>query len=456
MAQSKKKHKQSKKSNHFSPQKSKTYKLLRHKTSGDFDIDWTLFTAASDEKTFSRFMTTPDSISYKSIRKMYLNLKSETGIQDYIDKTASLKSKLEKQFDIWLSDCTDANPVLNKYNTDAARNTIIDTLDFRDYINPEIQNHKDLLPQALLELQENQDITMLWSTQEFVDIKMTDSLSYRVHRVGYDYLNNAMRYCIYEYIKFRISDTEIIEIPTLQIVATVDIGRIKNKQTMYTGSKSASLEPYKKTPFQNAILEEQASIMSDPNDFTSVRIGVMGANCLLNTESHLELHHSHWGKTEYRNIRDRIREFCADLYTVMISKEKQAMHQITVVSTVISAIIIANSYLKKHQLSKPVNSKITHEAEIILQNHPERKTRILGDNIRLTSSKRPQSPDMEKIIKYHTPEWTRKSHLRRLKSGKIIEIPAGKCRRKCVDMDNIKSNLPEKAVDYIIKPDAKS
>ena len=78
---------------------------------------------------------------------------------------------------------------------------------------------------------------------------------------------------------------------------------------------------------------------------------------------------------------------------------------------------------------------------------------MLGSKIEITSEARPIAPDEERIIRYHIPEWGRKAHLRHLKNGKIIEIPAGKCYRRCVDMSNIKSKLSEQAVDYVIKPE---
>ena len=135
-----------------------------------------------------------------------------------------------------------------------------------------------------------------------------------------------------------------------------------------------------------------------------------------------------------------------------IQTELAEAHIETINAVVASAILIMNSYLKAKKLSKPVASAITYGTDIILQNRSQRKTRMLGNNIKIMSDTRPEPPDHEKLIKYHTPEWERKAHLRHLKNGRVVEIPAGKCYRKCVDMSNVTSLMPQQAVDYIVNP----
>jgi hypothetical protein len=117
-----------------------------------------------------------------------------------------------------------------------------------------------------------------------------------------------------------------------------------------------------------------------------------------------------------------------------------------------SDLFLTNKFLKDKKLSKPVKTgSVQGEAEIILQNMPMRKTRFLGDKIKISSKSRPATPDMNRIIKYHIPEWERKEHLRKLKDGRIIKVRASHCLRKCVDMHGAKSNLPKTATDYKIK-----
>lgn len=429
----------------------KKHYLVRKKSDGTFDVDWTMFqvnTNPVNHMIQEHNGQIPTSIVYKSLKKAYLKQTANNdGISEYLEKSAIMKTRLTKQFGIWLSDCVDANPDLDRYSSSKS----FDTIDFKDYVKS-----NNIMHEALQHINENPDISTLWSVSPVIDIFINESVSYRVHRVLYDNINNAMRYCIYEYTKFRISDNDIIEIPTMQIVINVDIVKIRNMSEII-GLNTISADSYMSDKMQRNIIETTAKLSENPNEFYTLRIGIMGCDSPLSTERHLELYHSHWAKPTYRNIRDRIREFCFDIYggnqngRVNLIKEKQAEHQIIAPSIVMAAIIVTNKYLKNKKLSKPVTDNIRHEVEIILENQPERKTRMLGNKIRITSEKRPQAPDTERIIKYHTPSWQRKGYLRRLKSGKLVEVKPSICTRRCVDMTKIKSNQEHSVTDYVIK-----
>jgi hypothetical protein len=453
--------KKSKKHNTAKPVTDKHKLMRKYLPDGSFDVDWALMPCDLGGAEYMK----NDSVlpfgndiricpTYKILKKQYL--KSSDDIAVYTEHVKQTKQDIDIQSDKWLKSFSDMDQVLNRYSSASDTPPVIDSIDFREYMNVDSPDFTDMLASAnsIINNIEDIDISMLWSTQEYVDITVSNSLSYRIKRVLYDHLNDEVRYCCVEYTKFKISDDITVEIPTLEFIMTVCIGKCVDNQVFIANGRTTNLEPHKKDKFHTAVLKTLRDSAENPDTFKAVRIGIMGIDSMESMCGHIEKHHDHFSRDRYRFIRDQLKLICVDMRRPGVAEIDRQEQIIMTPSIVAAAIIITNSYLKKKQLSKPVaTTSVSHETEIILENKPTRKTRKLGNKILITSESRPQAPDKERIIKYHTPEWQCKGHLRRLKSGKIIEIKPHACKRRCVDMTNIKSKLPTQATDYVIAPD---
>lgn len=407
-----------------------------------------------DDLRYKPLANIPDQKLSQFIRKTYPkpSVATESDFKAYNDKIADIRSRFETQFSYILSCCDDIDPVINIWSPKSqSKTTVIDTVDFREYMKTE-----DLTGNAFRILQDDPDIATMWSPSEDFDIIISDAVFYRVHRVLYDYVNIGIRYVICEYNRIRMSETEILTVPVNMIVLHYGPSRIRpgHNETI------CDLKPEKHIHINDKALAQLARFpdKSDTSDYHVVELCNLGQMGFLNITSHMMLHHSHLPKPTFRLFRDMISCICYDIHEVLPTSQSNVVssaatdHIETTSAIVASAILVMNSYLKNKKLSKPVPSTVERSIDIILQNRPERKTRLLGDNIKVMSETRLTAPDHEKLIKYHTPEWTRRAHLRHLKDGRVIEIPAGKCYRTCVNMTNVRSLLPQQGTDYIIKP----
>lgn len=382
------------------------------------------------------------------LKKIYLrNNPTESDYQVYNTKITDLKTRFEQQMSYSLSCCKDTDPVLNIWSPEAQK-AVIDTIDFREYIKTE-----DITTTAFDILQKEADIASFWSPNEFVDIIISDAVFYRVRRILYDTESIGVRYTVCEYNRVHISDTEILTVPINMFVIQYCPMRIENN-----GNRAiCDLDPTKYIDLADTDREWlECRIKTFENDYRVIETVNLGRIHLGSLAKHMNDHHDHLAKPTYRLFKDMFNKTACDIYGVHDASYVNQLindHLDMTTAMVVSAIIVTNSYLRHKQLSKPIASNVKHAVEIILQNRPDRKTRILGSKIEITSETRPTAPDEERLIKYHIPEWGRKAHLRHLKNGQVIEIPAGKCQRRCVDMSNVKSKLSEQAVDYVIKPE---
>ena len=367
-------------------------------------------------------------------------------IATYKQEVESYRDLIHAQFRRWLKTTAQLNQTMNIYDPDVDTSKI-DTINFAEFGDDVIEAANKALNDGSIQT----DVSALWLFNQFVDIHMSPALMYRIERIMYDPLNIAVRYCITEYTKLKITDDITITIPMMSVVITADIINVKNKETAYAATeRTTSVQGYKKDPEDSRIFDALAKNAPDENDFYAVRFGIMGADGLASIIGHLSDHHKHLSNTEYKKLSAMLKEISVN---DMPDLQDSNTHMDKVCSVLLASIITTNKLLKEKRLSKPVKSpqNTIYKSEIILENKPERKIRVLADSITITSGTRPVAPDMDKIIKYHTPEWQRQSHLRRLKSGKIVQVKASKCVRKCVDMHGAKSNLPRQAVDYKIQ-----
>lgn len=373
-------------------------------------------------------------------------------------------------------------------NTEISQNTVFDHLDLRDYM----KNKFIFGPSIFEEVNDfinsddfEYDPSWLWSTSEYFKIQLSDNLTYVCHRIMYDENYHAARYLCVEYRRFHMVGDQYIEIPVLWFYFQVTDANV-NMDTL-TASHNAIMEP-KEFPdtwkFETYYKGAKASRPVDRMDntfvdsyvdkygryFKALRLNIGGMLFLPDMVDFIILDKKGYvGKHANTQTAGRINSIMrAEVYpsfqrakTPKEAEELSAValktHLITAASLIATSLFVTNKRLKEKKLSKPIHitnpdSSVTYKSEIILENQPERKTRILGDNIKITSEKRPEIPTMDRIIKYHTPEWGRKEHLRRLSSGKVVKVKAATCKRKCVDMHGAKSNLPQQGVDYKLTP----
>lgn len=448
-----KKHKIHKQQTSLGRIKTLYYDLVAEKPNGETDVTWNFaMTIPFNDLKYKPLENKSNQKLAQFLRKTCSKptVGTEADFQFYNNRIAAVKTSFENQFNYILSCCKDIDQTVNIWSSEA-KSAVIDTVDYREYMK-----NDDLTNQAFSVLQDNPDIAMLWSNSENFDIIISDAVFYRVHRVMYDYLNIGVRYVVCEYNRFHLSDKEVLTVPVSMVCIQYDPSRISPgiDETICDLKTDKHIKLNEKAYAQLTRFPDKP----DSLDYHVVEICNLGQMGFLNIASHMMLHHEHLPKTTYRLFKDMIPCLYYDMYGMYpsqqmgIQTELAEAHIETINAVVASAILIMNSYLKAKKLSKPVASAITYGTDIILQNRFQRKTRMLGNNIKIMSDTRPEPPDHEKLIKYHTPEWERKAHLRHLKNGRVVEIPAGKCYRKCVDMSNVTSLMPQQAVDYIVNP----
>lgn len=454
----KKKHKQSK------PFVKKSPHLMYGKNpDNSLSITWTLGLSDSDAVMINDCQPTMYPMEISDNNLLYATIKDYSSNKGKHKTSAELKKEIDQNLRIlsnavsgYLSDLSDINQHLNKYTCQEK----FDKIDLRQYVS-----EKELFKEAFHIINEIPDVTMLFSPSETFDIQFTDAMSYRVTRCIYDHINMGVRYCFIEYQKILAADNTVTEIPTYMCVASYDIVHIKEQLTAVNEeapeSKAVPIKQYTTFPEKDNfdIMVKQAA---DPNNFYAVRVGDMGAKTLMHMLNYVK-NNTDVPKIQRKTATEMLLMLINNQYGAYLSDKmaepdvnrNQKIHYTIAQMVPIAAIIITNYYLRQKALSKPLtdNTNVLHEAEIILENRPERKTRVLGNTIKITTEKRPVAMTKDKLIKYHTPEWSRKSHLRRLKSGKVVEIKSQTCKRRCVDLSNVTDKRPKPVTDYIVKAD---
>lgn len=375
----------------------------------------------------------------------------------------------------FMSDIKDFDQALNIY--DDAEKPVFDVLDFREHTKESYKTNLDILRQTadIVSAPEFEyDPSWTWSTSQYFNIVFTDNLMYSCKRILYDADNHAARYFCVEYRTFRINETKTIKIPTLWFIFFVSDIIVDAENMTYTHApnmaptgtmtdsdnwdfKAYCEGRYNDDGLGGAMLRLYAERYG--NTFNALRINLAGkSTTLVEMLYHLDTDKRHYSTSDYKTIQSAVNTIIhTDIYSGFQTASAhfvENFHRIIAASLVSSALLITNKRLKEKKLSKPVaetaGRTVTYKAGDAVENRPERKTRILGDTIKITSEQRPEIPSMDKIIKYHIPEWNRKEHLRRLKSGKIVKVKASTCSRKCVNMNSSESKLPRQGVDYKI------
>lgn len=374
-----------------------------------------------------------------------------------------IKNLIQKQCDVYLRNTTDLEQSLNIYDTET--NPVTDTIDLREYMNLYFDNQSDDPIKSVRDIINKPDFTYdpswFWSTSEYVDIIITPNLMYKLQRVLYDTIHNEVRYCIVEYQRFRLGSDVYIQIPTLMGIMQFAIVTVDNKSK--TGKYIDNYRPLDNNkayfdikPFYDKMGRRIIDTYSNDygDNFKTLHNTTIGYDNFMSIYDDLQKFHRHLDTSAYKALLKTI--YAINKNDLYVNPDSETQQHFLSPSIISSALLLTNYLLKNKKLSKPVKSpktqNIIHEFDIGNNNQPERKTRVLGQSIKITSNKRPDAPAIDKIIKYHTPEWERKEHLRKLKSGKIVTVRAAKCKRK--SMNGQESKITKTAVDYKIMPES--
>lgn len=403
------------------------------------------YCAAMYHSAFLLNTNTELAVSYKEFCKSYT--------KDEIEEcSAKLKNLLESTAADYLARIADIDPRINRY---AYRNNI-DSFDFRKY---NAREHSDILHEMSGIINNNPDITLLFSPSEIFDIILTDAITLRVVRGQYSPEEHSIGYQIIEYTDFCLSDDTTINIPVMIQNIDIRISNILNGEYITNETASGLI-----TNRLNAIsikgIQDEQEDSGNINICQMTNKGYCTVADMITAVDHGFLKMTNKNKTtasETLRIIHKIEYQNPDVtYKMPYPLDNQReLHMISSSALCMACIVIANNFLLQKKLSKPITKAVSDiavnkQVEIILENRPDRKTRMLGACIEISTGKRPVVITEEKLIKYHTPEWMCKGHLRHLKNGRIIEVKPSVHKRRCVDMSNIIDNRPKQAVDYII------
>lgn len=357
---------------------------------------------------------------------------------------------------------------LNIYDNQSKINTQADILDFTEY--EDADHKKDILAAAidrLAQLQPDEtDISLLWSTNEYIRIHYSPSTDYLVRRIGY---NNEAKAVTYEIIGLEhriLVNDKVITIPSFIAEIMTGLTNEKNIETsvdldgddsnitcnkdivQWISIKHASQFISGTTP-SNYIFPVFAvtklSFVSEYDEFVNTC-----TNRIFNTNN-FENKSAYRTKPLFKTI---YQELTANLFgnpSDHVAYLRQKM------SIAIACIIMTNVMLTSEKLSSTrkgsKDTTVTYVASENKQDVTKHKTRHLG-RIKITSEKKPSAPSMKKIIRYSTAEWSRRGFVRHYKSGKTVFVKPTTVKRKCIDISGT-----EKAVnttEYIIHSDSEN
>ena len=413
----------------------KAYKLTSQVSGAPCEI-----LAASYGAELSQVLSGQDKYTSKYISKICKNK----------DKIQSLSKKITGVFKEILSNCKDVPDIMNVWS-EKSNNTVIDTLNFSECISKE-DRYNVMNEDAIRGLQVIGDISALWSVSDTVDIILSDKMFMRVNRVNFDENDRTIEYCVYAYRKIKISDDNLIVVPI--DCMSIKLGLIGKKLEFDEKVNSEDMD--KQIGNRIGLRVRYNKNMTPVCEYVNglkVIARINGDFNLGNMLTHLINNHKHLSKDEYKTIRECLTNITYDVCGT--NAEEYIFNELNKIcalssSFVTSAIIIANKFIHKKEVSKTTNAEVKHIVGDEILKRPERKKCLLGDSIVFESSTIPKAMGIDKIIKYHIPEWDRKEHLRHLKSGKVIKVKASQCKRRCVNITS-RHKLEKQGIDYVVK-----
>ena len=337
------------------------------------------------------------------------------------------------------------------FNENSNRNAVCDILDFTEYDKD--KSNRDILKSTITALNEMHidptDISLLWSTNEYIRIKYTPSIEFALKRMGYNAEKKCIDYMIIVYNHRNFLKNNIVTIPntiatiSVDFVAAEDMLNYKSDNKELDDINEASLFSYK-TSLLSGIVAADAD---DTHKYIYPRIRVTSVSNENTIDTFIHKIQNIFKQTEFYVEQKKCNTFRL-IYSYMLHDTQcdaktgnMIQYQLTCqnLSIAIACIILTNIILQTKALSlpdKPSKATIIHTA-MKTDAQPDRKTRHIG-GITITSAKRPSKPTMQKIIRYSMSEWSRRGFMRHYKSGKIVFIEPTTVHRKCVEINGEK------------------
>ena len=354
-----------------------------------------------------------------------------------------------------IHECDEGLDITEDYT---AVNTRADVIDFTEF------EHEDILRETMLRLKNREllpnDISLLWSTNEYVKIIISPSLEYAVKRLRYDEEKALVYYEIVCYDKRVYFEKEIMTIPTL--VCQIALA-IKYADDIHIKDDTETSQ-HNKTALQWSTMHNIENMLNGTVDKYIYPVYIVDKmdNIISYKRYFKKLENETFNKNEqtakvYMNTA--LDMICAGVSTgkAEINEETCVSYARQKISVAIAAIILTNLMLQSEKLSAPVspksNKSIKYEINTSGVNADDtlsRKTRNLG-SLKITSERRPTAPNMNKIIRFTKAEWGRRGFVRHYKNGKTVFIKPTTVKRRCVDMTNMKT-LTE-TTRYVIHSD---
>lgn len=365
---------------------------------------------------------------------------------------------------------------LNLYNDNSAINTAeADIINMYEYFDNSL-DEQDILKSAIMALNNNMpepdDLSLLWSTNEYVGIWHTPSLGFALKRMGYDRENKCIDYMIVIYCKRLLDEDVPTTIPTTIATISVDFVNIENESQFSDATSPATIDhnadvlSWYAIKNMNCVLDQNSTnyricprikIKKISNELTLARfisklkhaVKAFPDKDKITTDLNIVSSAIHFLICEMADLAQDSTP--AEFDNHIIRKLYQN------ISTAIAIIVLTNVALKTQKLSAP--DKPESKADVSHVEAPDdkkvltdtRRVRHIG-GITLTSERRPTAPTMKKIIQYTMSEWGRRGFVRHYKSGKTVYIEPTTVHRRCIDMKT-KKTASKKSTEYIVHAD---
>lgn len=381
------------------------------------------------------FLSEDDVLRAKDLsfrRNDYTDKEINYAMEKMYQKIHNILTDYEKILSNYIEIHRDIDKKLNAFNISYPH----DIIDFTEY------NHDKLRTAA--HMIQNADTSLLWSTDEYVEIIPSTYEKFILHRKNFDIEKNEISYEIAYYMHIQMHDQNIRMTMPL-IFAEINTFIKKGTDIAMFQSESDEIKDTTVALYQL----DKTSVPADICNFVLNNVGKYAHD-----EKDLDL---------YKSYIKLIVNQHMEMYVEHTNDKETAMQNMLTlfdqkISEALACIIITNQYIREKQLSTPVKNtepKLTytftnHDKKQEYKAPPEMKIRILN-GIKISSMRRPQSLSKERIITYQLSEWGRKEHLRHLKSGKVIPVKAATVHRKCVDAKNLAKQTTQTCTHYKIK-----